>query len=204
MEYPSLKRIVCKLYDKVLISSSFALRGPSHGRRGSIDEAVRPPEPIIVHVRCGQVDPDQRRRGAYARARQQNRRQRISPQVGISLLYEPGRNAGDLGPGLGHGQWYVGGPRERISYSCHAGLGVRLAVSVEDSPVGLRVGTGEGCDPVPQGIRLVRQLGGVGELVCGEAGGHACQPCGEGDGYGGHGAPAWGWTIGGHAVEKFS
>jgi hypothetical protein len=57
---------------------------------------------------------------------------------------------------------------------------------------------------VPGGIRLVCQLRGVGQLACGQAGGHACQPCGEGDGYGGRGASTWSGTVGGHAVEEFS
>src|SRR5215212_4167738 len=103
MTCPSIKRIVCKVYYKVLVRSSVPFRGPSHGRCGRIDEAVRLSEPIVLYVRRRQIDPDQRRCGAYPRARQQNRRQRISLEVGVALCSEPGRDGDDLTPGLGDG-----------------------------------------------------------------------------------------------------
>jgi hypothetical protein len=40
-------------------------------------------------------------------------------------------------------------------------------------------------------------------MVGGKAGGHACQPCGEGYGHGGHGASAGSRTARGHELEEF-
>src|SRR5829696_6237068 len=204
MTCPSPKRTVCKLYDKALSCSSSAFRGPSHGRRARIHEAVRPFGPIIVHVRRGQVDLDQLRRGAHPCASEQYRRQRVSLEVGVALFGEPGGDADHLVPRLGHRQRHIGGPRKGISYSCRAGLRVGLAVGFEDASVGLRVGPGEGRDPKPRGVRPADQPRGVGELGRGEAGGHASQSRGEGHRDGGHGASAGGGAVGGHSVEEFS
>src|SRR5215217_3032613 len=164
MNYPSLKNGVCKLYYKLSSpsSSSMIFCGPPYGRGGLIGELVRPPKPVITHIRRRQIDLDQHRCGAYPRFCEQERGDRVSLQVGVALLNQPGRDARDLVPDLGDGQWHVGGPREGITDALRASLRVRFSVSVEDAPVGLRVDPGERCYPPHRDIRTVGQPFGVG------------------------------------------
>src|SRR5215211_8283478 len=128
MNYPSLRNIICKSYCKPppRSSSSRAYCGPPCGRGGLLDEFVRPPEPIVPHICRGQVDLDQRCRGAYPCVGEQDRGYRVSLEVGVALLHQTGRDARDLAADLGDGQRYVGGLREGIFETLTAGLRVRF------------------------------------------------------------------------------
>src|SRR5919112_2146916 len=164
MNYPSLRNGVCKLYYKLSSrsSSSMIFYGPSYDRGGLVGELVRPPKPVIMHICRRQIDLDQHRCGAYPRFCEQERGDRVSLQVGVALLHQPGRDARDLVPDLGDGQRHVGSTREGITDALTAGLRVRLSVSVEDAPVGLRVDSGKRCYPPPRCIRTLGQPVGVG------------------------------------------
>src|SRR5215204_4681890 len=164
MNYSSLRNVVCKLYCKLSSRSSWSMIfcGSSYGRGGLVDELVRPSEPIVFRICRRQIDLDQHRCGAYSRFCEQDRGDRVSLQVGVALLHQPGRDARDLVPDLGDGQRHVGSPREGITDALPAGLSVRLSVSVEDAPVGLRVDPGERCYPPHRDIRSVGQPFGVG------------------------------------------
>src|SRR5215210_1604144 len=137
MNYPSLRNVVCKLYYKLSSrsSSSMIFCGPPYDRGGLVDELVRPPGPIVLRICRRQIDLDQHRCGAYSRFCEQDRGDRVSLQVGVALLHQPGRDTRDLVPYLGNGQRHVGSPREGVTDALPAYLRVRLSVSVEDAPV---------------------------------------------------------------------
>src|ERR687898_47384 len=163
MNYPSLRNVVCKLYYKLSSRSSWSmiLCGPPCGRGRLVEELVRPSETVVLHIRRRQVDLDQHRCGVHSGFCEQDRGDRVSLQVGVALLRQPGRDARDFVPDLGDGQRHVGGSREGITDAFPAGFRVRLSVSVEDAPVGLSVDLGERCYPPPRCIRTVGQPVGV-------------------------------------------
>src|ERR671920_2511065 len=137
MNYPSLRNVVCKLYYKLLSRSSWSMNfcGPPYGRGGLVEELLRPPETVVLHIRRRQIDLGQRHRGAHSRFCEQDCGYRVSHEVGVALLHQPGRDARDLVPDLGDGQRHVGGPREGITDALTADLRVRHSVSVEDTRV---------------------------------------------------------------------
>src|SRR5919112_1729427 len=191
MNYPSPRDLVCKLYCKLSPRSSLpvASGGLSYRRGARVDQSACLFEPVVFHVRRRQVDPGQRSSGAYPGIGEQDRGHRVSLEVGVALLDQPGRDTGDLVTDLGDGQGHVGGLREGILDALLTSLGVVLAAeSVEDASVGLCIGYGEGRDPTSRGISAVGEFPGAFHLVRGQAGGHTREGGGEGDRYGGHGA----------------
>src|ERR687898_1224604 len=103
MSYPSFRKIVCKLYCKhwPRSPSSMVSGDPPGSRRSLVDEFIRPSETVILHVCRRQIDLDQHRCGAYSRFCKQDRGDRVSLEIGVAILHQPGRDASDLVPDLG-------------------------------------------------------------------------------------------------------
>lgn len=132
----------------------------------------------------GEVDLDQRHRGAGARLGQQNRREGVAPQVRVALLHQPGGERGHLRPDNGDLQRHVRRRGESPPNVAPFPLGF------DDAFVGVGVGLGERCRPFSKLFGAFQQPGGVGQLPGREAGGHAREGGGQRNGHRRGGAPA--------------